>query len=102
MNKNLNLSSQFSKKQIWSSPEEKKNRKSQFIENIIWSSPKEKKIINKKPQSEFWKESGKPNWFSPEELKKAKEYVEEFKKEYPNVNFERNANPNNESIYRLT
>ena len=96
------LKSQFlneTEKEIWSSPEAKKNLKIQISENIIWPSPK---IIKKKPQSESWKESGKPNWFSPEQLQKAKEYVDEFKKEYPNVNFEKNSNPNNDSDYRLT
>ena len=67
---NKHLKSQFlneTEKEIWSSPEAKKNLKPQISENII----------KKKPQSESWKESGKPNWFSPEQLQKAKEYVDE-------------------------
>ena len=95
----MNLYSQFSsqgKNAIWSSPElnEIYSEKSQFSKK---TSPELKK---KKPQSQFSKD--KVNYFSPEDIKKAKKYVEEFKKEYPNVNFQRNSNPNNESIYRLT
>ena len=96
----MNLYSQFSaqrKNEIWSLPEID-SKKVQFNKK---TSPELKKRIKKNPQ--FSKESNeKVNYFSPEEIKKAKEYVEEFRKQYPDINFKKNSNPNNESIYRLT
>jgi hypothetical protein len=42
----------------------------------------------------------KSNWISPEEIKKAQQYIESFRKEYPNINFEKNTDRNNESLNR--
>lgn len=96
----MNLYSQFSsqrKNKIWSLPE----IDSEKLEFSKKASPELKKRIKKKPQ--ISKESNeKVNYFSPEEIKKAKEYVEEFRKQYPDISFKKNSNPHNESIYRLT
>lgn len=40
------------------------------------------------------------NWISPEEIKKSQQYIETFRKEYPNINFEKNTERHNESRNR--
>ena len=48
----------------------------------------------------YLNEKIKPNYFSPEEVKKAQDYVDRIKKLNPDINFEKNIISSNESKYR--
>ena len=57
-----------------------------------------KKNVNKNTNTE--EKDVKSNWISPEEIKKAQQYIESVRKEYPNIKFEKNTYRNNESLNR--
>jgi hypothetical protein len=48
----------------------------------------------------YLNEKIKPNYFSPEEVKKAQDYVDRIKKLNPDINFEKNVISSNGSKYR--
>jgi len=48
----------------------------------------------------YLNEKIKPNYFSPEEVKKAEDYVDRIKKLNPDINFEKNVISSNGSKYR--
>jgi hypothetical protein len=48
----------------------------------------------------YLNEKIKPNYFSPEEVKKAQDYVDRIKKLNPDINFEKNIISSNGSKYR--
>ena len=48
----------------------------------------------------YLNEKIKPNYFSPEEVKKAEDYVDRIKKLHPDINFEKNVISSNGSKYR--
>jgi hypothetical protein len=48
----------------------------------------------------YLNEKIKANYFSPEEVKKAQDYVDRIKKLNPNINFEKNVISSNGSKYR--
>jgi hypothetical protein len=48
----------------------------------------------------YLNEKIKPNYFSPEKVKKAEDYVDRIKKLNPDINFEKNVISSNGSKYR--
>lgn len=48
----------------------------------------------------YLNEKIKPNYFSPEEVKKSQDYVDRIKKLNPDINFEKNVISSNGSKYR--
>lgn len=87
-NDNNILEKKLNKKSTWISFEELKQWRDEINNKNV---PLEKKLD---------KNLYKSNWISPEELKKSKEYIDEIRKRYPNINFEKNTNPYTGSSHR--
>ena len=85
----------------YNSGEKKLNKKSTWISfEEIKKLRDEMTYKNVSLEKESDKNLYKSNWISPEELNKSKEYIDEMKKLYPNINFEKNTEPYSGSRHR--
>ena len=77
---------------------EKKSTWISFEEIKKWRDEMSNKNVSVEKESD--KNLYKSNWISPEELKNSKEYIDEMRKLYTNINFEKNTEPYTGSSHR--